>query len=336
MSVLTARPPAVPAASGTGPRLAAVARRLRPPVGWRYLGGRLLTGLVAVWGAATLVFFALYSTGNPALLLIAPDAPPEEAARLTAQLGFDRPVAVQYVSFLGAAVRGDFPDSLRYGADPVGIALERLPASLQLGFAGLALGILVGGTIGYVSATARSAFWRRVPLSFVVGLDAIPTFFFGILVTLVFAVNLGWLPATGGTGPAGLVLPALTLAVAFVPAIARVLRTAVLDTLGADHVRTARAKGLSRHVLVRRHVLGNSLGPTLSVVGIQAGVLLGGAVVTESIFGWPGIGQLSINAVQNRDYPLVIVCVLVIAVGFVLINLLVDVLAAIAEPRLRS
>lgn len=333
MSVLAARPPAP---AGASRRAASLARRLRPPVGWRYLGGRLLTGLLAVWGAVTLVFFALYSTGNPALLLVSPDAPPEEAARLTAQLGFDRPVPVQYVTFLGAVLRGDFPDSLRYGADPVAVALERLPASLQLGLAGLAVGVLAGGTIGYVSATARSAFWRRVPLSFAVGLDAVPTFFFGILATLVFAVQLGWLPATGATGPTGLVLPALTLAVAFVPAVARVLRTAVLDTLSADHVRTARSKGLPHRVVVRRHVLGNSLGPTLSVVGIQAGVLLGGAVVTESIFGWPGIGQLSINAVQNRDYPLVIVCVLVISVGFVLINLLVDVLAAIAEPRLRS
>lgn len=335
MSVVVARASAAPAADA-GSRAAPLARRLRPPVGWRYLGGRLLTGLVAVWGAATLVFFALYSTGNPALLLVSPDAPPEEAARLTAQLGFDRPVPVQYVAFLGAALRGEFPDSLRYGSDPVAVALERLPASLQLGLAGLALGALVGGAIGYVSATARSPFWRRVPLSFAVGLDAVPTFFFGILATLVFAVQLGWLPATGGGGAAGLVLPALTLAVAFVPAVARVLRTAVIDTLGADHVRTARSKGLAHRVVVRRHVLGNSLGPTLSVVGIQAGVLLGGAVVTESIFGWPGIGQLSINAVQNRDYPLVIVCVLVISVGFVLINLLVDVLAAIAEPRLRS
>ena len=333
MSVIAAR---APATAGAGQRAALLARRLRPPVGWRYLGGRLLTGLLAVWGAVTLVFFALYSTGNPALLLVSPDAPPEEAARLTAQLGFDRPVPVQYVTFLGAVLRGDFPDSLRYGSDPVAVALERLPASLQLGLAGLALGALAGAVIGYVSATARSPFWRRVPLSFAVGLDAVPTFFFGILVTLVFAVQLGWLPATGGTGPAGLVLPALTLAVAFVPAVARVLRTAVLDTLGADHVRTARSKGLPHRVVVRRHVLGNSLGPTLSVVGIQAGVLLGGAVVTESIFGWPGVGQLSVNAVQNRDYPLVIVCVLVISVGFVLINLLVDVLAAIAEPRLRS
>ncbi|MEN0129360.1 MAG: ABC transporter permease [Brevundimonas sp.] len=317
-------------------RLLGRLRALRPPVGWRYLGSRLLTGLIAVWGAATLVFFALYSTGNPALLLVPSDAPPEEVERLTALMGFDRPVPVQYVSFLAHAATGSFPDSIRYGSDPVAVALGRLPASIELGVAGLTVGIVVGGLIGYVSATARSPFLRRVPLSFAVGLDAIPTFFFGILATLVFAVWLGWFPATGATGLSGLVLPALTLGVAFVPAIARVFRTSLVEVLQADHVRTARAKGLPNRVVVRRHVVGNSLGTTLNVVGIQAGVLLGGAVVTESIFGWPGIGQLSINAVQNRDYPLVIVCVLVIAVGFVLINLLVDILAAIAEPRLRS
>ncbi|GCD20115.1 ABC transporter permease [Cellulomonas sp. H30R-01] len=327
---------AAPPGPSVTPTVLTRVRALRPPVSPRYLAGRVATGLVAVWGAATLVFFALYSTGNPALLLVPPDAPPDEVERLTALMGFDRPVPVQYVSFLGQVVRGDFPDSIRYGSDPVAIALGRLPASIELGLVGLTIGVVVGGVIGFVSATSRSAWLRRVPLSVAVALDGIPTFFFGILATLVLAVWLGWLPATGATGPAAIVLPGLTLGVAFVPAVARVFRTALVDVLQADHVRTARAKGLSRGRLVRRHVVGNSLGTTLNVVGIQAGVLLGGAVVTESIFGWPGIGQLSVNAVQNRDYPLVIVCVLVIAVGFVLVNLLVDVLAAVVEPRLRS
>ena len=316
--------------------LVARLRSVRLPISGRYLGGRLLTGLLAVWGAVTLVFFALYSTGNPPLLLVPPDAPPEEAARLTALMGFDQPVPVQYAKFLQGLLTGSFPDSIRDGSDPVDVALSRLPGKPRARPGRPGRGVLIGGTIGYLSATGRTAWVRRVPLSLAVGLDAIPTFFFGILATLVFAVWLGWFPATGGRGPLGIVLPALTLAVAFVPAIARVFRTALIDVLQADHVRTARAKGISHGALVRRHVVGNSLGTTLTVVGIQAGVLLGGAVVTESIFGWPGIGQLSINAVQNRDYPLVIVCVLVISVGFVVINLLVDVLAALIEPRLRS
>lgn len=317
-------------------RAVAALHRLRPPIGWRYLGGRLLTGLLAVWGAVTAVFFALYSTGNPAVLLVPSDAPPEEIDRLTRLMGFDRPLPVQYVTFLGNVLRGSFPDSIRYGTDPLGIALEKLPATLALGAAGLALGIVFGGLIGYVSATARSSWLRRVPLSVAAGLDAIPTFFFGILLTLFFAVRLGWFPASGGGGAQSIVLPAVTLGVAFIPAIARVFRTALVDTLHADHVRTARSKGLPRRIVIGRHVIANSLGTTLNVVGILSGVLLGGAVITESVFSWPGIGQLSINAVHNRDYPLVIVCVLVIAVGFVLVNLLVDILAALIEPRLRS
>ncbi|SDH21041.1 ABC transporter permease [Pseudonocardia oroxyli] len=308
----------------------------RPPVSLRYVGGRLLTGLIAVWGAVTLVFFALYATGNPAILLVPPDAPPDEIARLTRLMGFDRPLPEQYGTFLHSVLTGSFPDSIRYGEDPLPIALEKIPASLALGVSGLVIGTLLGGVVGYVSATSRSTFLSRVPLGVAVGLESIPTFFVGIVLVIVFAVQLGWFPVTSTGDAASLVLPAFTLAFAFVPTVARVFRTALLDVLQAEHLRTARAKGLPRHTLVWRHVVANSLGTTLNVVGIQAGVLLGGAVVTESVFGWPGLGQLSINAVQNRDYPLVIVCVLVIAVGFVLINLVVDVLAAIVEPRLRS
>ena len=153
--------------------------------------------------------------------------------------------------------------------------------------------------VGYLSATARSSWLSRVPLGVAVAFESVPTFFMGILLVLVFAVSLGWFPATNGRGLAGLVLPAVTLALAFIPAIARVFRTALLDVLRAEHIRTARAKGLPRHLLIRRHVVANALGTTLNVIGIQAGVLLGGAVVTESVFGWPGIGQLSINAVQK-------------------------------------
>ncbi|MBM9465677.1 ABC transporter permease [Nakamurella leprariae] len=312
--------------------------QLRSPIGVRHLVRRLLTGLIAVWGAITIVFFALYSSNNPVLLLVPPDAPPEETARLTRLYGFDQPVPVQYVKFLGNVVTGSFPDSLRYGQDPLTIALQKVPASLLLGAASLVLGVLVGGLIGYVAATARYAWLRRVPLSIATVADAVPTFFVGMVLILVFAVTLRWVPTMGrgAGGVTGMILPTITLAIAFVPAISRVFRTALLEALRADHVRTAIAKGVSRPMVALRHVVANAVGPTLNVVGIQAGVLLGGAVVTESVFGWPGIGQLSINAVQNRDYPLVIVCVLIIAIGFVLINLVVDVLSVLIEPRLRA
>ncbi|NKY43762.1 ABC transporter permease [Nocardia cerradoensis] len=313
---------------------ATTGRVLRLPLDLRYLGRRVLTGLLAVWGAITLVFFALYSSGNPAIMLIAPDAPAGELERVSRLYGFDRPLPEQYARFLLAMITGDFPKSLRYNDDPLALALNRLVPSATLGAAALLFGIVVGGAIGYVAATSRSPLLRRLPVSAATVLDAIPGFFLAVLLVLVFSVSLHLLPSRGSGTPAHLVLPALTLGIFFVPSISRVFRTALVEVLDADHVRTARAKGLHPVRLTLRHIVGNSLGSTLNVLGIQAGVLLGGAVVTESIFSWPGVGQLSVNAVQNRDYPLVIACVLVIAVGFVVINLVVDILAALFDPRI--
>ncbi|WP_109525795.1 MULTISPECIES: ABC transporter permease [Nocardia] len=313
----------------------APARRVvRFPLNPRYLGTRVVTGLLAVWGAITVVFFALYASGNPAVMLIAPDAPAGELERVSRLYGFDRPLYEQYVRFVGAVLSGNFPDSLRYDSDPLALALGRLLPSATLGAAALLIGVVAGGLIGYVAATSRSPLLRRLPVSVATMLDAIPGFFLAVLLVLLFSVTLHVLPSRGAGSLAHLVLPALTLGIFFVPTISRVFRTALVEVLDSDHVRTARAKGLSTVRLTVRHVIGNSLGSTLNVLGIQAGVLLGGAVVTESIFSWPGVGQLSVNAVQNRDYPLVIACVLVIALGFVVINLVVDVLSALFDPRI--
>jgi ABC-type dipeptide/oligopeptide/nickel transport system permease component len=311
-------------------------RVVRVPVGGRYVLRRAITGVVAVWGAITLVFFALYSTGNPAVMLIAPDAPAGELERVTRLYGFDRPIYEQYVRFFGAVLSGNFPESIRYESDPLGIVLSRLAPSITLGVAALLFGILIGGAIGYVSATSSSRLLRKLPISVATALDAIPGFFLALLLVLLFSVTWSVLPPRGSGSLAHLVLPAVTLGIYFVPTIARVFRTAVVDVLESDHVRTARSKGIGPTRLTLRHIVGNSLGSTFNVLGIQAGVLLGGAVITESIFSWPGVGQLSINAVQNRDYPLVIACVLVIAIGFVVINLLVDVLSVVFDPRISS
>ncbi|WP_169914674.1 ABC transporter permease [Rhodococcoides yunnanense] len=311
-------------------------RVVRVPVDGRYVVRRLITGLVAVWGAITLVFFALYSTGNPAVMLIAPDAPAGELERVTRLYGFDRPIYEQYVRFFGAVLTGNFPESIRYQSDPLSIVLSRLAPSITLGATALVFGVLIGGAIGYLSATSRSPLLRKLPISIATALDAIPGFFLALLLVLLFSVTWSVLPPRGSGSLAHLVLPAVTLGIYFVPTIARVFRTAVVEVLESDHVRTARSKGIGSLTLTLRHIVGNSLGSTFNVLGIQAGVLLGGAVITESIFSWPGVGQLSINAVQNRDYPLVIACVLVIAIGFVIINLVVDVLSVIFDPRISS
>ncbi|MCE0762421.1 ABC transporter permease [Pseudonocardia kujensis] len=320
-----------------GPPPGAPARRprRRAPLSARYVAGRLATALVAVWAVFTLVFFSLLATGNPAQLLVAPDAPPGELERITALMGFDRPPLEQYATFLGRVVTGDLPDSIRYDESPLALVAERLPASITLGLTGLLLGTLLGAAAGYLGATARRPLLRRLPLSLLTALDAIPSFFLGILLIFVFAIVLRSLPATGGGTLAHLVLPALTLAVVVAAPVGRIFRTALLDVAELDHVRTARSKGIAPAAVTARHVVANALPPVLNVLGVQAGMVLGGAIVTEALFGWPGLGQLSVSALNNRDYPLVLACVCVIAIGFVLVNLAVDLLAALLDPRNR-
>lgn len=309
--------------------------RRRSPLSLRYLTTRLATAFVAVWAVFTLVFFSLFAVGNPAQLLVAPDAPPGELERITRLMGFDRPLPEQYLTFLGRMLAGEFPESIRYHRDPLLLVAERLPASITLGLTGLVVGTLIGGVAGWLGATARRPVLRRSPLSVLTGLDALPSFFFGVLLIFGFAILLRVLPTSGGGTPAHLVLPALTLSVVVAAPVGRIFRAALFDVLELDHVRTARAKGLAPASVAARHVVANALPPVLNVLGVQAGMVLGGAVVTEALFAWPGVGQLSISALNNRDYPLVLACVCVIALGFVLVNLAVDLAAALLDPRSR-
>lgn len=308
-----------------------IGARRRAPLSARYVAQRLVTSLLAVWAVLTIVFVALVAAGNPAELMVSPDAPPDEVARVAHLLGFDRPLLPRYLEFLGQVATGHFPNSIRYQEPALPLALSRLPASIALGLAGLVLGTLVGGVVGYLAA--RSG--RRLLVSVLTALDAVPTFYFGVLLILLFAVRLALLPASGGGTPATLILPTIALAVVVAAPVARVFRTSLVDTMDLDHVRTAHAKGRHPAWVNLRHVVVNALPPVVNVVGVQAGTLLGGAVVTESLFSWPGIGQLSIAALDNRDYPLVLACVFVIAVGFAVINLAVDLVAAALDPRSR-
>jgi ABC-type dipeptide/oligopeptide/nickel transport system permease component len=328
--------PPIPRAVAGAPPASPVGRvRRRAPLSLRYVATRLATAAVAVWAVFTLVFFSLLATGNPAQLLVAPDAPPGELERISALMGFDRPPLEQYLTFLGRIATGQFPNSIRYDESPLLLVAERLPASLTLGLTGLLAGAAVGAVAGYLGATSRRPLLRRLPLSVLTALDAVPSFFLGILLIFVFAVVAGVMPASGGGTLAHLVLPAATLSVVVAAPVARIFRTALLEILEQDHVRTARSKGLPDAVVMGRHVVANALPPVLNVLGVQAGVVLGGAIVTEALFSWPGLGQLSISALNNRDYPLVLACVCVIAVGFVLINLVVDLVAALLDPRTR-
>lgn len=308
---------------------------LRAPLSARYVGQRLLAAVVAVWAVISIVFISLISTGDPAQLLVPDGAPPGTVQQVSRLMGFDKPVYEQYWTFLTRLATGHLPLSIRYGEAPLPLVLQRLPASIVLGGTGLLSGVLIGGVVGYVAATSRFAFLRRVPVTVLTALDAVPTFFFGVVLIVIFAVRLGWFPSSGSGSIRYLVLPAAALAAVVASPVARILRTSLLDTLELDHVRTARAKGLRPGVVMVRHVLLNALPPVINVIGVQSAMVLGGSVITETLFSWPGVGQLSISALNTEDYPLVIASVLVIAVGFVLINLAVDLISAALDPRTR-
>jgi peptide/nickel transport system permease protein len=303
-------------------------------VGW--LIGRVGLAVSTMLGVATVVFVLLRVVGDPLAGLVPPGSAPDDVAALRASYGLDRPLPEQYAAFVAAAARGDFGESWRQGRPALAATLERLPATAAL--VGLAtLFALAGGAVLGVAAGSRPGGWfdaaaRLVALTG----QAIPAFWLGTMLILLFAVRLGWLPASGLDGPASLLLPAATLAAFPLATIARLVRASTRQALAADYVRTARGKGLAETTLLRRHVLRNALLPTLGFVGFQAGFLLGGAAVVEAVFAYPGMGLLALNAVADRDLPVVQAFVAVVAALLVGLNLLVDLGARWLDPRLRT
>lgn len=301
----------------------------------RYVGVRLLEAVVAVWGVSTLVFVLIRLSGDPVVLMLPPGASKESVAQLQHQLGFDAPLAAQYVNFLHGIVTAQFPESLIYGRNSLEVVLERLPATGLLAVSALILGVLFGGFLGLTGARLRGRIWE-VPVTFltVIG-QAVPTFWFGLVLIMVFAVALRWFPVGGIGGINHLVLPALTLAFYTMASIGRMFRVSLLANAEAHFIRTAHAKGLRPQWVLARHVVPNALLPVVTVVGLQAGQLLGGAVVTEVVFGWPGVGQLLVTAINTHDFPVVQAAILIIAVIFVVVNLVTDLLYGVLDPRVR-
>jgi ABC-type dipeptide/oligopeptide/nickel transport system permease component len=307
----------------------------RWPISVRFLLGRLFGALISVWGALTIVFIALNLSGDPVASMVSPQASLEDIERVRVMLGYDQPLYVQYLTFLKNVVTGNFPLSLRYAASPTELVFQRFPVTFILALSGMAVGVVLGLTIGYVAANGRRELVRELPMTLMVGLQALPPILLGVVLVLVFAVNLKWLPSSGSGTWAHLVLPSLTLGIYVAPSIARIFRTSILEVQGADHVRTALAKGLPERVVRLRHVAANAMIPVTNQIGLQLGAMLGGAVVVETIFAWPGVGQLAVNALTNQDYPVVLATVSFVAIVFVGVNLLVDVVSAILDPRLR-
>jgi peptide/nickel transport system permease protein len=300
-----------------------------------YLVGRLARTSIVLLGVSTVVFFVLRLSGDPVPLLLPPDAPAVEVEAMRHHLGLDGPLRWQYVRFLSLLGRGDLGMSLHQQQPALDLVLERLPATMKLAGAAFIMALVVALPIGVIAATHRNTWVDQLMMPITLVGQSVPSFWLGIMLILLVSVQLKLLPTSGSGTPCHLVLPAITLAMYSMASIARLTRSAMLDVLGQDYVRTARSKGLGENRVVYSHVLKNAMIPVLTIAGLQLGIVLAGAVVTETVFSWPGIGRLAIQAISVRDYPVVQAVVLVTAVGFVLTNLIVDLLYTLLDPRIR-
>ncbi len=301
-----------------------------------YIRRRLLQSIFVVWGVSVLVFFLLrLAPGDPVVMLLAESAGPEQIAEARAKWGLDKPIPVQYAVFLGRALQGDLGDSLFFQQPALEVLFERMPATLQLSGVALLFSLSVAIPMGLLSALRRDTIWDYLGTGLAMIGQAIPPYWLGIMLILLFSVSLGWLPTSGRGSWRHLILPAITLGSVLMALITRLVRSGMLDVLSEDYVRTARAKGLGERTVIVRHALRNILIPLVTVIGLQLGALFGGAVITESIFAWPGVGRLALQAISARDYPLVQASVLVISVVYVFLNLAVDLLYVYLDPRIR-
>jgi len=301
----------------------------------RWIAARLAQTALVVLLSLTAVFGMVRLSGDPVLLFMPMDIQAKDVNEYRQRLGFNDPLLVQYARFMKGAVRGDFGESLRYRRDALGLVLERLPATLLLAGTAMVLTIVVAVPLGIITAVRRDSFVDHAGTLVTVLGQATPGFWLGLMLIYVFSVQLRWLPTSGIGGPAHLVMPSVVLAAFYAARVARLTRSALLDALGEDYVLTARAKGLAERRVVGKHALRNSAIPIITLAGLEAGQLLGGAVVTETIFAWPGLGRLTVQALLNRDFPVVMAAVSFTSIVYTLINLGVDVAYGWLDPRVR-
>ena len=301
-----------------------------------FLAYRLFRALIALWLVSTVVFVVMRLSGDPVPLLLPPDAPIAEMERVRHDLGLDRSLALQYGVFLTNVIRGDFGRSIHFRQPAMEVARSYLRATFELGLVAFAVALAVAFPIGVLSAVRRNSWLDHAAMALALVGQSAPTFFIGILFILVLALRLDLFPTSGRGDWRHLVLPALTLGAFAMASIARITRSAVLEVLRADFVRTARAKGVAELWVVAKHTLRNAALPILTITGLQFGTLLGGAVVTETVFAWPGIGRLAIQSIYNRDYPVVQSTVFIAAVLFIAVNLVLDILYGVLDPRARA
>ncbi len=301
----------------------------------RFLLRRAFHAALIMVGVSLVTFLLMHLTGDPVTLFLPMDASPEDVQTMRTAMGFDRPVYVQYVDFLGGVIRGDFGDSLRHRAPALGLVVERLPATMQLTFAALALAVVTAIPLGVIAAARRRSGISLI--AYIVGLlgQSMPVFWLGIVLILFLSVNLRLLPASGRGSWLHLLMPAVTIGTYSMALLMRLMRATMIEVLSQDFIRTAKAKGLSERVVVFKHALRNALIPVVTVMGLQLGTLLGGAVITETVFSWPGLGRFLIQGFNNRDMAVVQAAVFVMALMIVTANLLTDLAYGALDPRVR-
>lgn len=292
--------------------------------------------LLTLWLVVSIIFIILRSSGDPVRLLLPNDATEEQVSALRKEFGLDQSIPVQYVKFWREMAKGNFGNSMRFNQPSMELVLDRFPATLRLALAAFSLAAVFGLGIGSLAAFLRGSGFDRASMAVMGILQSAPSFFLGIMLILIFSVKLGWLPTSGYGSFRQLILPAVTLSALTMASIARLTRSALLEVLRADYIRTARAKGFSEGVIWFRHALRNAALPLATVLGLELALLLTGAVIVETVFAWPGIGRLAVDAVSTRDYPVVQSAVLLISFIFVAVNLVVDLSYFILDPRVRN
>jgi len=301
----------------------------------RYILKRLLNALLVLLGLSLIVFITLRLTGDPVAMLLQAGSPSKsDIAEMRRLLDLDQPLPIQYVSFVGKALTGDFGRSFHYSTPALGLVLERMPATLTLTLSAMAVALVLAFPLGIISALNRGKFLDFVSQTISLLGVSMPNFWFGILLILIFGVSLQWLPVSGSDGPEYLIMPSIALGIPLMAVLARILRSSMLEVLNADYIRTARSKGLAKSTVIIRHSVRNALIPVVTIIGLQFGTLLGGAVIVETVFSWPGIGRLAVDSIGSRDYPVVQASVLLLGAILVIVNLIIDILYTVIDPRI--
>jgi len=301
----------------------------------RYLLSIFSQAILVLIGVFILVFLMVRLTGDPTAVMLSREASPEQRAEFRQRMGFDRPLPVQFVNFVAKAAVGDFGNSLHYRLPALPLVLERLPASLELAFVGLLMAIVIAIPLGLAGGTRPGSWIDTVGRAIGLLGQTVPAYWLALVMIIIFAVNLRWLPTSGRSGFFSVLMPAFTLALPTMGRLVRLTRSAVMEIMGDDYVRTARGKGLSNQTIFYRHVLRNAAIALVSVIGIQFGYMLGGSVLIENVFSWPGLGKLAYESISNRDFPLVQAIALFTSLVVIALNLLVDLAYPLIDPRIR-